>query len=92
MRRINVTPHAAQNVERNGGSAIDGRTTRHPGYAPSLRARKLIEEDFDHHRDPCETCWGCSHASETCFFNSLLMEAVTSKISEGVLVFESVEL
>ncbi|WP_349602975.1 transposase, partial [Azospirillum argentinense] len=27
-------------------SAIDGRTTRHPGYAVSLRIRKRIEELF----------------------------------------------
>jgi hypothetical protein len=44
LRQINATPHVAQNIERNGGSAIDGRTTRHPGYSLSLRARKLIEE------------------------------------------------
>lgn len=29
MRRIGVTPHVAQNTSRPGGSAIDGRTTRH---------------------------------------------------------------
>ena len=29
-----------------GGSAIDGRTTRHPGYAVSQRIRKRIEEAF----------------------------------------------
>ena len=39
LREINVTPHVAQNT--NGRhSAIDGRTTRHPGYAISLRIRK----------------------------------------------------
>ena len=27
-RRMRVTPHVAQNLEHNGGSAIDGRTTR----------------------------------------------------------------
>ena len=27
-------------------SAIDGRTTRHPGYAASQRVRKRIEEGF----------------------------------------------
>jgi len=27
-RNLNVTPHVAQNLNRNGGSAIDGRTTR----------------------------------------------------------------
>ena len=39
MRRIGVTPHVAQNSARSGGSAIDGRTTRHEGYAKSINAR-----------------------------------------------------
>ena len=30
----------------NRQSAIDGRTTRHPGYAVSARVRKRIEEVF----------------------------------------------
>jgi transposase len=45
-RNLNVTPHVAQNVKRNGGSAIDGRTTRHSGYEVSQRKRKRIEECF----------------------------------------------
>jgi transposase len=45
-RHLNITPHVAQNVKRNGGSAIDGRTTRHEGYAISQRKRKRIEECF----------------------------------------------
>ena len=45
MRGLNVTPHVAQNTA-NRRSAIDGRTTRHPGYALSQRARKRIEEAF----------------------------------------------
>jgi transposase len=45
-RHLNVTPHVAQNVNRNGGSTIDGRTTRHEGYAISQRKRKRIEECF----------------------------------------------
>jgi len=45
MRRLGVTPHVAQNT--NGRrSAIDGRTTRHPGYALSQRSRKRLEEVF----------------------------------------------
>ena len=44
LREINVTPHIAQNTTRR--SAIDGRTTRHPGYAVSQRIRKRIEEGF----------------------------------------------
>lgn len=45
LRGIKVTPHVAQN-NRNRRSAIDGRTTCHPGYALSLRTRKKIEEVF----------------------------------------------
>jgi transposase len=45
LREINLTPHVAQN-DRGRRSAIDGRTTRHPGYAISLRSRKRIEEAF----------------------------------------------
>jgi transposase len=40
-----ATPHVAQN-DTNRRSAIDGRTTRHPGYAVSQRKRKRIEELF----------------------------------------------
>jgi transposase len=45
-REINVIPHVAQNLNRLGGSAIDARTTRHQGYAMSMRARKRIEQCF----------------------------------------------
>ena len=45
MRERRVTPHVAQNTRRRS-SAIDGRTTRHPGYALSQRARKRVEEIF----------------------------------------------
>ncbi len=45
-RHLNVTPHVAQNTKRSGGSAIDGRTTRHDGYGISQRKRKRIEECF----------------------------------------------
>ena len=45
-REEQVTPHVAQNVTTTRGSRIDGRTTRHPGYAASLRVRKRIEEGF----------------------------------------------
>jgi len=45
LREMNVTPHVAQN-DTNRFSAIDGRTTRHPGYAMSQRTRKRIEEAF----------------------------------------------
>jgi transposase len=45
-RHMGVVPHVAQNHGRPGGSAIDGRTTRHTGYALSQRKRKRIEECF----------------------------------------------
>ena len=45
-RAIGVTPHVAQNLKRRGGSAIDGRTTRHPSYAASQCIRKRVEEAF----------------------------------------------
>jgi transposase len=46
LRGMNVTPHVAQNTKRSGGSAIDERTTRHPGYKISQQKRKRIEEVF----------------------------------------------
>jgi len=45
-RGLNITPHVAQNDARPGGSALDARTTRHPGYAVSQWIRKRIEEAF----------------------------------------------
>ncbi|MEE3623423.1 IS5 family transposase [Nitrospirillum sp. BR 11752] len=51
LRARKVTPHIARNdhLTKTGArrtSAIDGRTTRHPGYGVSLRIRKRIEEVF----------------------------------------------
>jgi transposase len=45
VRRMGITPHIARHTTRRR-SAIDGRTTRHPGYAVSQRKRKLIEQAF----------------------------------------------
>lgn len=67
-RHMGVVPHVAQNHGRRGGSAIDGRTTRHPGYAVSQRKRKRIEECFGwlktiallrkvRHRGVCKVHW-----------------------------------
>lgn len=44
-RALGVTPHVAQNTSGRS-SAIDGRTTRHPGYTVSQRQRKKVEEGF----------------------------------------------
>jgi hypothetical protein len=51
LRVRKVTPHIAIDgrVSKLGvvrKTAIDGRTTRHPGYTTSLRVRKRIEEIF----------------------------------------------
>jgi len=46
MRELGTTPHVTQNLTRPGGSAIDERTTRHPGYAQSQHARPRIEPAF----------------------------------------------
>ncbi|NOS76460.1 MAG: hypothetical protein HOP35_00785 [Nitrospira sp.] len=53
MRAKNITPHVAQN-DTNRRSAIDGRTTRHPGYAKSQTCRKMIE---------CIFGWGKQHGT-----------------------------
>ena len=67
-RHMRVVPHVAQNFGRRGGSAIDGRTTRHAGYVISQRKRKRIEECFGwlktiallrkvRHRGVCKVHW-----------------------------------
>ena len=45
-RNLNATPHVAQNIHARRSSAIDGRTTRHEGYAISQKKRKRVEEIF----------------------------------------------
>jgi transposase len=45
LRALEATPHVAQNTTGRA-SAIDGRTTRHAGYAVSQRKRKRVEEIF----------------------------------------------
>jgi transposase len=51
LRQRSVTPHIAVDgrISKTGkrrATAIDQRTTRHPGYKASLRCRKRIEEVF----------------------------------------------
>jgi hypothetical protein len=63
LRRMRVTPHIARNdtIDKHGRqrpSSIDVRTTRHPGYAVSQRARKRIEEAFSW----VKTIAGCAKA------------------------------
>jgi len=45
-RQIGATPHIAQTSDPRRRSAIDQRTTRHPGYLVSQRKRKRVEEIF----------------------------------------------
>ena len=40
---VEVTPHIAQKIRY---SALDGGTTRHPGYQVSQRKRKFVEQVF----------------------------------------------
>jgi hypothetical protein len=44
-RALSVTPHVTQHTTSRR-SAIDERTTRHPGYAVSQKVRKRVEEIF----------------------------------------------
>jgi transposase len=47
LRDLRVTPHVAQvTPSPRRQSAIDRRTTRHPGYAVSQRTRKRVEQSF----------------------------------------------
>ena len=51
LRSRRITPHVAVNnhltkTGKRRRTTIDGRTTRHPGYAVSQRIRKRIEEAF----------------------------------------------
>ncbi len=46
QRPILMVLNVAQNRARPGGSALDARTARHPGYAISQRIRKRVEEVF----------------------------------------------
>src|SRR6202048_4881944 len=45
-RTLTITPHVARNLARAGGSALDARTVRHPGYDISQWIRKRVEEAF----------------------------------------------
>ena len=89
-RQMRVTPHVAQNLARRGGSAIDGRTTRHAGYALSQRKRKRIEECFGwlktialmrkvRHRGVCKVHWIFTLACAA--YNLVRMRNLTTEIS-----------
>jgi hypothetical protein len=46
VRELGTAPHVTQNLTRNGGSAIDGRTTPPAGYVQGQHARPRIEPAF----------------------------------------------
>jgi len=47
VRAFNTTPHVTPNIHpTKPTSALDARTTRHPGYALSQQKRKLVEQGF----------------------------------------------
>jgi transposase len=59
LRSLNVTPHIAQNdtpskTGKNRRSAVDRRTTHHPGYTMSQARRPMIE---------CIFGWGKQHGT-----------------------------
>jgi transposase len=69
VRACHTSPHVSPNIhERRPTSAIDGRTTRHAGFAISQLKRKLVEEGFGwgktignlrklHHRGREKVAW-----------------------------------
>jgi hypothetical protein len=89
-RHLGVTPHVAQNLGRRGGSAIDGRTTRHAGYGLSQKKRKRIEECFGwlktiallrkvRHRGVCKVDWIFTFACAA--YNLVRMRNLTAAFS-----------
>jgi len=91
-RHLGVTPHVAQNVQRNGGSAIDGRTTRHLGYGLSQKKRKRIEECFGwlktiallrklRHRGVCRVDWLFAFACAA--YNLVRMRNLSATVLAG---------
>ena len=91
-RHLGVTPHVAQNLKRNGGSAIDGRTTRHLGYGLSQKRRKRIEECFGwlktiallrklRHRGVCKVDWIFAFACAA--YNLVRMRNLSAAVLAG---------
>ena len=91
-RHLGVTSHVAQNLQRNGGSAIDGRTTRHLGYSLSQKRRKRIEECFGwlktiallrklRHRGVCKVDWIFAFACAA--YNLVRMRNLSAAVLAG---------
>lgn len=82
-RAHTVTPHVAQRQR----TVLDGRTTRHAGYAQSQRRRKLVEERFGwmkdigglrklRHRGLATVCWIFTFIAAVC--NVVMMRRLLS--------------
>jgi transposase len=91
-RHLGVIPHVAQNEKRKGGSAIDRRTTRHPGYGVSQKRRKRIEECFGwlktiallrklRHRGVCKVDWIFAFACAA--YNLVRMRNLSAPVLAG---------
>lgn len=93
VRRLGFTPHVSPNPRRykrergRQRSAVDGRTTRHPGYVVSQRKRKLVEQGFGwakcvgllrklHHRGTARVSW--VFAFTTAVYNLVRIRALTA--------------
>ncbi len=79
MRALKVTPHVAQNTSHRS-SAINGRTTRHPGFKASLRIRMRIEEAFGWIKTVAPTGKTRHHGSEREGWQFTLMAAAYNPI------------
>jgi hypothetical protein len=104
-RGMNMTSHVSQNLKRAGGSAIDGRPTRHGGHEISQRKRKRIEKIFGwiktvgelrkaRHRGLERVGWVFTFtaaAYNLVRVRSLMTIAVPALISRGQFVSENVQ-
>lgn len=57
IRRIVVTPHVAQNIARSSGFAIDGRTSRHEGYATTWGREGVWLDQTVGRSAPVQAAW-----------------------------------
>jgi transposase len=88
-RQLQVTPHVAPHTKR--ASSIDGRTSRHWGYAISLKKRKSIERIFGwikttallrkvRHRGRALVSWTFTFALAT--YNLMRLSKLTAPVAQ----------
>ena len=82
-RALNVTPHVAQNLARPGGSALDARTVRHPGYAVSRWIRKTGRRDprldEDHRRAAAHPLSRAPAGADACLSGCRLLQLTENR-------------